>query len=196
MGKDIGSRIKYHRLSNNLTQSDLSEGIISISYLSKIENGVADPPEEIIGLLCAKLNINPKSIESQKLVDLCDNWFKALFHKNMKEVDATYKQINENMNFITDTSLLHLIEIHKLRYYLIQKSQQKASEQYILLQSLSKHFNSREMYYWLKFSGYYYFTNLSYSKALNLFQKAKEYIKVCKYNCSIFFDYFINFRRN
>lgn len=37
---DIGSKIKIFRIQKNLKQEDLAKGIISVSYLSKIENNL------------------------------------------------------------------------------------------------------------------------------------------------------------
>ncbi|QGS68197.1 helix-turn-helix domain-containing protein [Oceanobacillus sp. 143] len=57
MRDSVGYRIKYFRSKLNMTQAELSKGIISVSYLSKIENGNADPPEEILELLKNRLDI-------------------------------------------------------------------------------------------------------------------------------------------
>ena len=54
----IGYLIKYNRLKRNYSQEGLCKGICAVSYLSKIEKGVADPSPEIIDQLFEALNIN------------------------------------------------------------------------------------------------------------------------------------------
>lgn len=182
MTQDVGYRIKYHRQRNEITQSELSEGLISVSYLSKIENGVADPPEETIRLLCEKLNIEPNPKESKHIENLCNEWFVALFNKQIDQTHYSYLQIQESIETITDNSLLNLIEIHKLRYFLIHKKQYEADAQFKNLLQRSINFNDKELYYWLKFSGYYFFSNSSFSKALTYFQKAKKHVDYSFYS--------------
>jgi transcriptional regulator with XRE-family HTH domain len=52
-----GFLIRRHRLQNNLSQEDLCRGICAVSYLSKIEQGLAVPSEEMISQLFAALGI-------------------------------------------------------------------------------------------------------------------------------------------
>ncbi|QTM98473.1 tetratricopeptide repeat protein [Sediminibacillus dalangtanensis] len=178
--KEIGNRIKYYRKKMCLTQSELSEGIISNSYLSKIENGFVKPPDEIINLLCKKLKIDPVSEKSERMNKICNIWFQNLFEQNLEEMKKNFHQINSHHDLITDNNVLLLIDIHKLRYYILLKDKKKAHEQYQYLKSHSKNLSGNQKYYWLKFRGYYFFYNLAYQKALESFQEAKDYINdVC-----------------
>ncbi|MGX4668157.1 helix-turn-helix domain-containing protein [Cerasibacillus sp. JNUCC 74] len=176
MIQHIGNTIKYYRLKLNMTQSELAKGIISVSYLSKIENGYVEPSREIVELLCKKLNIIWSDKEDKQIFEWCNKWFKALFHKNIQETCTHFKQIEDNMSLIANNGLLNLIEIHKLRYLLL-KDKNKAKEQYNKLKEILNLFNEREMYYWLKFSGYYYLTNFFYHKSLNNFLAAENYLE-------------------
>ncbi|MFD1609763.1 helix-turn-helix domain-containing protein [Oceanobacillus luteolus] len=176
MRNDIGYRIKFHRERRNMTQGELAEGIISVSYLSKIENGRADAPEEVIDFLCKKLDIKLNSNDGKKIESICKDWFEALFNQNLEKAHALYKEIEKNKESITSNSLLNLVEIHILRYFLIHNKQREANLHYKKLRRLSKQFNEKESYYWLKFNGYYWFSLSSYNKALIYFQKAERYL--------------------
>jgi len=54
---NIGSVIKYYRTKNNLTQSQLADGICSISHLSKIESNTYSPHESTIQALLVKMGV-------------------------------------------------------------------------------------------------------------------------------------------
>ena len=78
----IGYLIKYNRLKRNYSQEGLCKGICAVSYLSKIEKGVADPSPEIIDQLFKALNINylRDKILLSKYKSLLFNFFDKTFH--------------------------------------------------------------------------------------------------------------------
>ena len=169
---ELAKRIKHYRVKEEITQKELSKGIISVSYLSKIENGVAQPPIEILELLCRRLNIEVAQVIDQetKLKDLCITWFKFLFYNDRENFINNYELIEESLYLITDSNLVTLIEIHKLRYYILMNEYENADKQYQLLNKIKANFNNTEQHYWLKFKGYYYFIKNSYHKALEAFE--------------------------
>ena len=169
---ELAKRIKHYRVKAEITQKELSKGIISVSYLSKIENGVAQPPIEILELLCRRLNIEVAQVIDQetKLKDLCITWFKFLFYNDRENFINNYELIEESLYLITDSNLVTLIEIHKLRYYILMNEYENADKQYQLLNKIKANFNNTEQHYWLKFKGYYYFIKNSYHKALEAFE--------------------------
>ncbi|MBH0169205.1 helix-turn-helix domain-containing protein [Fictibacillus sp. 18YEL24] len=90
---NLGEKIRYFRRVKNLSQQELAAGICSVPYLSKIENGVTEPSEEIQRLLAERLGIrlhtkNEKSI-MQNYVDL--------FYSLYKRDYPTAKQKYENL---------------------------------------------------------------------------------------------------
>lgn len=78
----IGYLIKYNRLKLNYSQEGLCKGICAVSYLSKIENGSAEPSPEIIDQLFKALNINylRDEILFSKYKSLLFNFFDKTFH--------------------------------------------------------------------------------------------------------------------
>lgn len=53
----IGDRIKILRTFNNMTQDELVNGIASVAYLSKVENGRSKPSEQFLSKIANKLKI-------------------------------------------------------------------------------------------------------------------------------------------
>lgn len=54
----LGNLIKLCRMESKLSQSELANGIVSVSYLSRIENNMVEPHSEVYRLLLSRLNIN------------------------------------------------------------------------------------------------------------------------------------------
>ncbi|MCU4934950.1 helix-turn-helix domain-containing protein, partial [Bacillus cereus] len=54
---DYGKLLFYLRMKKNLTQQELSAGICSIPYLSKVENSKITPSNEILTFLLKRVNI-------------------------------------------------------------------------------------------------------------------------------------------
>jgi HTH-type transcriptional regulator, quorum sensing regulator NprR len=174
MGIDIGQAIKINRLKANMTQSDLASGIISISYLSKIENGTAEPPKEVIEQIGERLEIN--LIESDDYVSeqTIIRWFQHLLHSQVDESIRLFNRIKNSLSNAIDKQLLSLIEIHKLYYYVLINDMEEAKKQISSLERSSKKFNETEPYYFLKFVGNYHFSQLSFKKALEFYQEAEK----------------------
>ncbi|MBF6978122.1 helix-turn-helix transcriptional regulator [Aerococcaceae bacterium zg-BR22] len=55
---DYNKKIKELRLQQNMTQSDLAEGITNQSIISKIEKGLLSPDIELLQQICNRLNIS------------------------------------------------------------------------------------------------------------------------------------------
>jgi len=62
----IGHIIKSERINQSMKQATLAKGICSTSYLSKIENNLTVPSEEVITFLLKKLNIEIDQVSSEK----------------------------------------------------------------------------------------------------------------------------------
>ena len=173
----IGHKIKYYRLKKGLTQYDLSNGILSYSYLSKIENGNAKPGPEIVGLLCKKLNISPQVLtELDTSNETCKKWFKSLLLGDRKKSTELYREINSNTSIFSNESLLNLIELNELRYFLLTKQVNKTARQLRVLERKSSKFNKLEQYYFYKFSGEYFYSKNAFRKAFERFQVAESLI--------------------
>src|SRR5690606_16723537 len=182
MGIDLGQAIKINHLRANMTQADLANGIISVSYLSKIENGSADPPNEVIELLGEKLKLNTDYSEDDITDQSIIQWFKHLLRSEQDESILLFNKIKNSLSKAIDKQLLSLIEIHKLNYYVIIQDMTEARNLMTSLQKSSKRFSETEMYYYLKFSGHYFYEKMSYKKSLEYYQEAEKFINIELYH--------------
>ncbi|RKQ34624.1 helix-turn-helix domain-containing protein [Oceanobacillus halophilus] len=174
---EIGSFIKLQRTKQDMTLGDLADGIVSVSYLSKIENLKTQASPEIIQLLCNRLGIQVDNSEEQAIKEKCKEWYSMLFKVNDKEkIIATYKEIQEMMDTNLSENLL-MFEIHKIRYYLILNQYDKALKKINELSEISDNFDNLQDFYWNKFRGNYYsLANVDYHQAMFYYKKSEEKI--------------------
>ncbi|MGN0169836.1 MAG: helix-turn-helix domain-containing protein [Lachnospiraceae bacterium] len=82
MNQMVGYLIRSNRIRQKMSQEQLCKGICAISYLSKIESGIAEPDEQIIQKLFKALSIVYVQEEEtiREYRDLLFRYFDAYFH--------------------------------------------------------------------------------------------------------------------
>ena len=161
-----------------MTLEDLSQGIVSLSYLSKIENLKTEASSEIIQMLCTRLGIQIDNSMENEIKEKSKEWYSMLFEVNDKEeIVRTYEELQAllDRNLFDD---LMLFEIHKVRYHLVLGEYEKALEKINELNKVSSTFDMEQNYYWFKFRGNYYsLQDTEYNQAMKMYRLAEEKIK-------------------
>lgn len=175
---EIGSFIKLQRTKREMTLKDLAEGIVSVSYLSKIENLKTQASYDIIQLLCNRLGIQLDHLDETTIKEKCEQWYSMLYDSiDKQEIRGKYEELQDIMDRNLSESLI-MFEIHKIRYYLLIGEFDKSLKKINELSEISKNFSEEETYYWLKFRGNFYYTkDAEYNKALHLYKIAEEKLK-------------------
>ncbi|MBU5213862.1 helix-turn-helix domain-containing protein [Heyndrickxia sp. FSL K6-6286] len=174
---NIGAIIKLNRINQNLTQEDLADGIISISYLSKIENGKIEPNEEVIKLLCRKLGIQVNNQIDDSIREKCEEWFRLLLtSSDVDELSNKFEEIKGLSKSLHNSELQILIKIHMIRHYLKINDTDQAFEKINSLKDVSGTFNNLQKYYWFKFNGNYYSILEEENDALHNYTLAEDLI--------------------
>jgi HTH-type transcriptional regulator, quorum sensing regulator NprR len=172
---NIGERIKIRRHQLNMKQEELAEGIVSTSYLSKIENGSKEASKEVLHMLCSKLGINfiNSDMEDQIEKDL-KNWFNELLLVNdRKEIENLFLQLSSSKISDND-SFETLFLIGKIRYHLLNNdlsSSLKIINKFTKVENL---LDPLQKYYFAKFRGNYFYMRHEFKEALNMYLKAKD----------------------
>lgn len=175
---EIGPLIKLHRIKQNMTQEDLAAGIVSESYLSKIENQKTDASPEVIALLCERLGIQLNAENEDMIKEKVEEWAALLYDSHSREEQETkYKELDilfKNNN--SDFEITY--EIHKIRYFLIRNDNLKTKEQIEKLSTLESSFEDKQNFYWNKYLGNYYQTHDGDNiKALHYYERAESLIR-------------------
>lgn len=172
---DVGPFIKLNRIKQNMTQEQLAEGIVSESYLSKIENQKTVANSEVIDRLCTRLGIQLDNKNNDaRIKEMSQKWFDSLYLANDREqLKTEYKELQELI--LSSYSDIHVMfEIHKVRYFLVIDELEQALEQINYLKELSGSFDHAQKYYWLKFCGNYNSIIGNYNQALRFYKLAEE----------------------
>ncbi|NWO12707.1 helix-turn-helix domain-containing protein [Virgibacillus sp.] len=179
---DIGSIIKLQRTKRNMTQEELSAGIVSLSYLSKIENQKAKANPEIIQSLCNRLDIELVETPDIQLEEKCKQWYDILYDRfDKEEMIAKFEELQEVMNrSINDQTIM--FEIHQIRYYVVLRDLKRALHKMNELHEMADSFNSTHKYYWNKFKGNYYSFKEKPQQSLQCYQQAEKTIRLADIN--------------
>jgi HTH-type transcriptional regulator, quorum sensing regulator NprR len=170
----IGSKIKYYRVKKNMTQEELAAGIISVSYLSKIENIQVEPGIDIITLLCEKLDITPELPVDSEVPNICEDYFRTLLYRNIDDSKKLIRELENEVESINHFGLLRLFEIQKIKYFLLLEDLEAANAQIESLKRERFHFTKVEEYYWHKFNGNFKYLTSDFSSAYENYKLAQK----------------------
>ena len=110
--------IRYERLRRNWSQEGLCEGICAISYLSKIEQGKAEPGEEILHALMKRLNLEwHGGEEAQEARVLLDELQEAHFSLDMAQQERLLERLKERRSiYLNGPHMLDVLLLEKLNW--------------------------------------------------------------------------------
>ena len=180
----IGTRIRYYRKLCGFTLETLSEGICSVSYLSKIENG-GNSSDDIIVHLCKRLGISfsavDNSAKTDKLKERMDEWYRTLV--NYEEPEMLEKErvaIEEEMTQSgIEEPLIHLrFNLFNMRYRLYKVHMDEAKKLIKHLSGFKEILDPELEYYYYHFCGIYYNITNDYSNAIKCLKMAEDAIKL------------------
>lgn len=156
--------IKHQRRKMGMTLEEGSEGICSVSYLSKVENNMIEPSDKFLEGFIDRFDIQVLSTESHRKIEEIFNEVIDLMFEG-KEIDVTNFNINE---LSYQSKLLNLlIKQEPLDF-------SKTKKQHDKLLSYLKNFNDQEvLLYVLITSKQYYQMNL-HKDAFLLMEEVKS----------------------
>lgn len=170
---NVGSIVKYYRLRNGLTQAELSNGICSVSHLSKIESNKYSPHKETLDVLFKRMNIEWETelVSYTKYEDKLVLFISHSVYYNFPAMDTLYKELKEDEDYLQSTDLVNKYELYKLRYYLYKKELSKAKRQHQLVEKLCPTFNNSEQIISFVISIMFHISLGEYDRAEEIFLK-------------------------
>ncbi|MGI6787562.1 MAG: helix-turn-helix domain-containing protein [Acholeplasmataceae bacterium] len=119
-GTTIGSIVRWQRKQKNMTLNEGAEGICSISYLSKVENNLIEPSEQILGDLKRRFDLEDLlNYDLKRYEDHYNDIILQMF--NGKEIPSLYLKIYENQNDYKSKLILFAIYLEKENLGKVQK---------------------------------------------------------------------------
>lgn len=155
---EIGTIIKKRRKEQNITQDLISNGICSISYLSKIENNQIIPNDMVVKEIMTKLEMD-KDIQSRHLThhELLKDILIDFFYIHEVQLEENYKRIQSLEQGI-------VFELGNLIYSTYKKEESVYKLVY-KLENLVMNMDDFEIKVFLLFSGIFFINNNDYHNA-------------------------------
>jgi len=133
---EIGSKLKELRLIKNLSRKQLADGICSVSYIARIENGNRCPTSVILRQLAIKLGTTTEELfrviespHSLKVKDLTEQLFRNVErndYKGMAQIIDSYEE-NLQINSIHDLQIINAFKTFS--YSMMHKKYAQGAEQ-------------------------------------------------------------------
>ncbi|MFS0861769.1 tetratricopeptide repeat protein [Fredinandcohnia sp. 179-A 10B2 NHS] len=170
---EIGSRIRFFRIQKNMTQEELASKIISISYLSKIENNQTSASIEVLELLCDRLGI--KLIENEEYVELKElhEWYFSMINRKKEETAKFYETYEKNL-FTNDSRVAILFVLYELRYFLFTHQLDRAEEQIKKIELFKDIFDTKMSYFYEKFVAQFHYMINKFTVAVEHYKRSEE----------------------
>lgn len=173
---DIGSKLKFFRIQRNLKQEDLARGIISVSYLSKIENNLTSPSEEVLQLLCERLGVSLIEQQDETILGELMSWYKLMVTSNSDEIKLRYEQLSLKIQSVNTKTYMYFI-LFELRYYLYLRDLEQAKLLIDKLVQFHDIFDLQMHYYFKKFYAIFSYRQNNYSEALEHLKAAEKLLQ-------------------
>ncbi|WP_170006414.1 helix-turn-helix domain-containing protein [Bacillus fonticola] len=172
----IGERIRFYRIQQNKTQEELAGGIISVPYLSKIENNQSLPSLEVIEQLCARLGVRFLDEQEPNLLEEVTDWYKFMTSKGkegLSEASQQYEVLRFSANSSNDSKAVVYFMLFELRYFLLTNQIEEAEASIVKVEEILDLLNAEQSYYLWKFKGLRNYLKENFEGAYDCFKRAE-----------------------
>jgi len=180
---EIGRKIYYSRHEKGMSQQELARGICTVSYLSKIENNRAEPHQDIIDKLFAKLGIanNEKTIEELETINnRLKNWYEIIRRRDIEKATKEEKEITLIVNSLKEPSILINYHIFSAKYLMLLNKFDEAENIIKQVELQKKLFTNEQNYYFHLVDGIYKYSKNRFIDSLQSFTIAEKIVKEIK----------------
>ncbi|WP_017187640.1 helix-turn-helix domain-containing protein [Alkalibacillus haloalkaliphilus] len=173
----IGKAIKWYRTERGLTQEQLADGICSVTYISKLENGQIDLKEDVVIQLTNRLQINQYQLigqPNQQFRERLSQWLNDIHIFHIPEAHKhkeLIEQVDKGYMYIEDQYLYLLAEFG---YCLLTDQLKEADALYEFIEKRRMIFEACDPFSFYKFVGIYYRRKGLYNNAISHLEKAED----------------------
>lgn len=170
----LGDRLKFARLMKGMTQEETAEGIISVSYLSKIENNQVIPGEDVLEWLFRRLGIHwGGNGNTYSWFESVMAWYKAMTDKDVPAAKEKYETVKKQCSESGDAEATVYFQLMRIRYLLLLRDVKGAEAAARSVRDWYEVLDESMRYYYWKFFGLLYYCQEKYEDALQCYQKAE-----------------------
>ncbi|MGP4061088.1 helix-turn-helix domain-containing protein [Halobacillus sp. H74] len=170
---EMGKVLRYYRVKKGMSQEEVSESIVSPSYLSRIENNKTTVEKETLVLLLQRVGIDYEEIQSDegKIEKLLHQWEEPLLDNRKDECERIYKELQPMIHPITNTQLQAEYHIKKVRAAIILNTYDDLDHSLRFMNDFYDTLSSRNRFFYYKHLGNYYWITNNAEKAKKYFEK-------------------------
>lgn len=154
-GLGMSEFLRRRRMEMGIKMEELSDGVCSVSYLSRIENNVVDVSDNYYKALFEKMNINYEMAKAERSKNLYEDLLRLYFK-------GEYEEIENIVNHALTSNCYCDIEIELLVLYynIIKGNYDEARGTLLKLDGISSNFTNTELiFYMYSFALYAHKTN-------------------------------------
>ncbi|WP_164669966.1 tetratricopeptide repeat protein [Virgibacillus doumboii] len=173
----LGERLRFFRKSQQTTQEEVAEGICSVSYYSKIENGQTTPSNEIIQLLCNRLGIKDSyhdQIFLQRLKGNALNFYRLIRNQEIKKGKQVYRQIVDEFCDSLDPDISLITGLVQLRMALFDSDNKQAAHYYDKVVKLNEYLDRELSFLYCRVCGLYHYLYGDLGESLKLYKNVEQ----------------------
>jgi len=179
----LAERIRQLRIHKGMNQSELVDGICSIAYLSRIENGKIKPSKQFLEKISKKLDI-----DLQYLSDLDTFNFKS----TIQDISNKYRLNNSLTDKEVSLLEIYSLEMHSvpillqiygvlIHYYILNQDIKNANRHYekslnLLPDRGLEYFPEDSLFYFIA-CGNYFYSKQNFNKANDYYTNADKLLK-------------------
>lgn len=174
-----------------MKQEDLSRGICSVSYLSKIENEILQPSDETIQLLLSRLGYIEETNALTQIQELLSKWNITFMKREEEESKKLYQYFQEK-NFINEGIQLEY-RVFRIQYYLQQNMIAQVKKELMDLSEKTIEMPLKTRFYFFKHSAYYYYTVGKLEEAVTNIIESQKFISFLELSTIELADFYYAF---
>lgn len=177
-----GERLRKIRKERGLTQSELAKGIISVSYISQIENGIKEVPPYLLSELAKRLGVSEDYLLGKDESKAVDELYKtiqdqhdAIFRNKIEQVEENIEAIRAKVyKYSMNDELQIQYTLFEILYHLHKNQIEQVESWLEKLKELHIAKYPFLMYRFLRLYGLFKYKKGQYTQSLEYYKKAFE----------------------
>ena len=105
MQTNIGEKIRHLRIHKQLSQTELVDGICSVTYLSKVENGKAKPSKAFLQQVAERLNVSFDVIDNPS-----SDSFQQKLETSLASIEAEKRTLTEEEESLLKMAFIEFVQ--------------------------------------------------------------------------------------
>ncbi|MBR3873090.1 MAG: tetratricopeptide repeat protein [Clostridia bacterium] len=140
--------IRYKRLERNWSQEGLCDGICAVSYLSKIEQGKAEPNPEMLQALMERLDIVWYDKAAPEAKALVEELWEAIAALDVEEENCLREQLaDDREQYLNGPYMLDVLLLERLHWHMVTPQDVQ------MLSAFEECFDNRQRTWYLMLQG-------------------------------------------